>query len=304
MRSGFASMLIVAVLFGSGYWYYTVGAVCKVPIAYSIGTIDPNFGLTVEEARAAISGAESVWEDATGRNLFTYDPDAKFTINFVFDERQAEAEAEVKLKEEIDARENKSDSVKYQYELLLQKYEDLRTDYENRSGAYEERLQAYNAEVDRWNKAGGAPQDVFQDLEDEQQALSREQKELNAISYGLNKLVKEMNTIGDEGNRIIGDYNEVVTEYNKRFSEEKEFTQGDYQGNLINIYQFDSFDELQVVLAHEFGHALSLDHIESSKSIMHHFMSEQSLEDGVTVGDRAEFERVCGENSFTLWSIL
>ncbi len=304
VRSGFSILLLVAVIFGSGYWYFEVSAVCKVPIAYRVGSIDPRFAITLAEARASISVAESLWEDATGRNLFTYDETAAFSIDFIFDERQEYADAEEHLRGELDSREERSDSVKFQYELLLEKYDDLRSDYEERSDGYEDSLEAYNREVARWNDAGGAPPDIFENLEGKQEELAFEQKELNTISYGLNQLVREMNTIGEEGNLLIGDYNEIVEEYNTRFNEDREFTQGDYEGDRINIYQFDSKEELQVVLAHELGHALSLQHVEGKESVMYQFMGAQTIEEGITVYDEAEFERVCGESSFTLWSIL
>jgi len=113
-----------------------------------------------------------------------------------------------------------------------------------------------------------------------------------------------MNAIGAEGNLLVEGYNEIVDTYNSRFDADREFTQGDYQGDAINIYQFDSKEELEIVLAHEFGHALSLGHVEGEESIMFHFMGAQSLEEGTTVFDVDEFERVCGDTGFTLWSIL
>jgi len=275
-----------------------------VPLAYRVGAIDPSFDITESEARAALSEAESLWEDATGRNLFTYDESAKVSVNFVFDERQADANAEQNLRDELEEKEDLSDSVKQQYTELLDRYDDLKHSYEKRTDSYEERLDAHNKEVERWNKAGGAPSDVYENLQNRQQELSEEQKELNGIAYELNQLVKQMNAIGAEGNSLIDDYNEVVEEYNQRFHEEHEFTQGDYQGEAINIYQFDSTEELVIVLAHEFGHALSLSHVEGDESIMYFFMEKQSIEEGVTLEDEEEFKRVCGTDSFTLWSIL
>ena len=297
-------LLIVAVLFGTGYWYFEANAVCDVPIAYRIGSIDPRFNLTREEVQAAISTAESLWEDATGRNLFTFDETAKLSINFVFDDRQAEANAEHRLREELENKEGLSDRVREEYVELLDQYEGLKNLYEIRSDQYSERLLAHNNEVARWNDAGGAPQDIYQNLTARQQELATEQKELNNIAHQLNQLVQQMNAIGAEGNSLISEYNQTVEKYNERFEEAREFTQGDYQGDVINIYQFDSPEELDIVLAHEFGHALSLDHVEGEESVMYHFMEAQTLEEGITPFDLSEFENVCGEDTLTLWSIL
>lgn len=304
MRSGFAILLIATVLFGGGYWYFEASAICDVPIAYSIGSIDERFNISVDEARTAVSAAESMWEDATGRNLFTYDETADFSINFVYDDRQQYTEAERDLREDLEERGSENDSLRQRYERLLDEYESLRASYEQQSAEYEQRLREYNAEVERWNEAGGAPEDVYEDLSERKEELSAEQERLNGVATELNQLINEMNAVASEGNLVLDDYNQIVEEYNERFSEDREFTQGDYQGEYINIYQYDSEDELVIVLAHEFGHALSVPHVEGQQSIMYHFMEHQSVEEGLTEYDVVAFEEICGEDNFTLWSIF
>jgi hypothetical protein len=304
MRGVFTIGLIATILFAGGYFFYTAQAVCKVPIAYRIGSIDERFELTPDEARAAASSAESMWEDATGRNLFTYDEDAEMVINFVFDGRQQYTTEERDLRAELDAKRNLSEEVREQYEDLVDDYEDLFDVYEERKRVYEESLAAHNAEVARWNDTGGAPDDVYENLTNRQKMLSEEQKSLNAISYELNRLVSKINNISEEGNTLVSTYNSVVERYNDRFAEEHEFTQGDYQGDKINIYQFIDEDELRLVLAHEFGHALSLDHVEDEKAIMHFFMGGQGSAEGLTSSDLQEFGRVCDDGDFTFWPVL
>ena len=304
MRKSLAILLAVTVLFGLGYRFYVAQAVCHVPISYRIGAIDPRFNLTPEQARAAASVAESLWEDATGRNLFTYDDKASMAINFVYDDRQANSELEASLQKELDDRQQLSDDVSAKYQQLLTQYGELKDNYESRKADYDERLKAHNTEVEKWNNAGGAPEDVYQDLLTHQQELKDEQEELNTIAYHLNQLVKEMNKVGAQGNSLIENYNQIVQEYNTRFSKDQEFTQGEYKDGTINVYEFGSQDELEIVIAHEFGHALSLNHVDSSSSIMFHLMDQQSTTTGVTAQDKAEFERVCGTGGFTLGSIL
>jgi predicted Zn-dependent protease len=106
-----------------------------------------------------------------------------------------------------------------------------------------------------------------------------------------------LNAIGAKGNSLITDYNEIVNNYNEEFSEPLEFTQGDFTGDAIHIYQFDSEGELAIVLAHEFGHALSLDHVENEKSIMYHFMGGQDSISGISTEDIAEFHESCDQKS-------
>ena len=165
-------------------------------------------------------------------------------------------------------------------------------------------LQVHNAEVERWNEQGGAPERVYEKLTEDKEDLAEKQEKLNTLAVELNKLVKQINKIGDQGNLLVNNYNEVVDVYNDVFNEDKEFTQGDYQGDSINIYQYDSNDELVVVLAHEFGHALSIDHVEGKESVMYHLMEEQDVAGGITDYDKEAFITTCGDNEFTLWSIF
>lgn len=46
----------------------------------------------------------------------------------------------------------------------------------------------------------------------------------------------------------------------------------------INIYEFGSVTELRRVLAHEFGHALSMPHTDNKESIMYYMNEGKKLE--------------------------
>lgn len=289
-----SGLLVVAIVIGGGYWYHTANSKCPVPIAYAIGTLDERFDLSEEEARAIVSEAESIWEDKTGRNLFTYAADAEFTINFIFDDRQRTTLEEHRLREVLDRTENISSSLREEYEVLLNRYESLKQTYENRLRTYENRLATYNEEVERWNDQGGAPADVYERLSDTEESLQVESNELSSIARKLNELVDSINELGDKSNRTIRDYNNRVAEYNDRFHEEREFTQGDYQDGRINIYQFKDLDELRLVLVHELGHALSLGHVENPQSAMYYLMQDQPSDLTLSEEDLAEFRRMCG----------
>ena len=110
VRKGFTLSLLVVLLFGAGYFYYVAQAVCPTPLSYSLGEIDPRFNLTKDEALLAISKAESVWEDATGRNLFTQTDNGKIVINFTYDQRQKFVTAEGSFKEQLEWAESQLNS--------------------------------------------------------------------------------------------------------------------------------------------------------------------------------------------------
>ncbi len=299
VRKGFLVSLMVTILFGGGYFYYVAQAVCPVPLAYSLGSIDERFDMSRDEARLVISEAESVWEDATGRNLFSYEEEGKLVINFEYDDRQKLVTTEGVLKEKLDATEDLSVEVGNTYQTLVAEYDTLKVNYTKKVNRYEKNLQAYNTEVEKYNKQGGAPEAVFASLSQQKEKLDTEQKSLNELSNTLNVLVKEINAIGEKGNSLVKTYNQGVGVYNKTFGEPREFTQGDYSNSTIKIYTFEDREQLKLVLVHEFGHALSLDHVEGEKSSMYYLIGKQPKNTTLSVQDLEEFNRVCGDN--TLW---
>ena len=227
-----------------------------------------------------------------------YDEGGALPINLVFDERQESADLEEQLRQDLEAKEGMSDSVAEQYEKLITEFRALKQTYEAKVVAYEARLKKYNNTVTEWNKKGGVPPDEMETLTEEKDALVAEQQSLEAQAKELNKIVDQLNLIGARGNNIITDYNQIVNEYNAQFSQVHEYTQGDHSIEEINVYQFNTEDELVLVLAHEFGHALWLDHVDNEKSIMYRLMGEQDIISGITQEDVAEFKRVCEEGGF------
>lgn len=298
MRLGMLVLILIATLFGSAFWYETAHGVCQVPIRYYIAEVDPRFNTTKEEIKRIVQNAEHIWEDTLKAELFMYDEEGTLPINLVFDERQEETAREAELREDLEAKEGMSESVATQYEALIEQFRSLKKQYESEVVAYEASLKAYNTEVTEWNDKGGAPEAVLAELRIEEASLKEEQTALEKRAKELNGLVTELNRIGARGNSIITDYNTIIEEYNNRFSESREFAQGDYTGDAINIYQFDAEDDLTIVLAHELGHALSLGHVASEPSIMYHHMDEQSVTEGITKEDIDEFTRVCKNRGF------
>lgn len=297
MSRSILSLLIITLLFGGSYFWYEAKAICSIPITYRVGLVSDQFGLSGAEASTVISEAESLWEDATGLNLFSQSDDARVTINFIYDERQQFTNAEVALSNELEKARAINQEIEKQYAQLVGEYNDLNETYETRKAAYERSLNVYNQEVARWNENGGAPQTAYDALNLQKQALDDEQQALGTLRDKLNNLVTEINTLTKTANEVVNKYNQGVATYNDVFSENTEFTQGDYQGDQINIYQFKNQEEQVLVLAHEFGHALGIEHVENPQSIMYRQMGEQSLKSGLSLEDLTAFKLVCGDGT-------
>ena len=283
-----------AVVLGN-YWFNPYIPMCRLPVEYSIGNFDDRFGVTEAEALAALTAAEEVWETALGReDVFEYREDGPFQVNFIYDERQRQAEAALEAREDLAARGGANDVLTELHQKLVDEYETAKDEYDGKLTAYETKLESYNADVARYNDEGGAPPDEFRELERRRQQLDREQGELRDLFEKLEDLADQINSIGEKGNELIGEYNERVEDFNHSFAHGHEYTQGDYRGREINIYTFTDREELVLVLAHELGHALSLGHVDTSESIMYYLMDEQPRPPALSDADKEAFNELCG----------
>jgi len=299
MRGIYMALLIISLLFAGNWWFGSRGLACRMPVSYTIGQFDERFGISESEARLALTEAEAIWESAIGRDdLFVYEEDSKLQINFIYDERQRQAEATERAKDDLETRGEANTVLVELHRQLVAEYRSHEIVYEERRVAYENRLSAYNAEVERYNKDGGAPPDVYESLEKTRNELDAERLEINKLSEELNGLSVRVNEIGEKGNALIDVYNTRVYQFNDTFADDEEYTQGDYRSRQINVYTFTDHRELVLVLAHELGHSLAIDHVENPSSVMYYLMGGQTDPPALTDEDRAGFKNACEQGIF------
>jgi cell division protein FtsB len=294
MRFQFLALLCMTLAGAGTFWYRTTQNICPVPLPYHIASIAPEFNLSKEKAKSYLVDAEKVWETETGRELFYYTEDKGVAVNFVFDERQAMAEAQQNQKSALDKQKTDNQSLFATIDDLRKQYETDSKSYQEKVSAYEKKLNAYNDKVNGYNDRGGAPSDVFASLEKEKAALSKESNSLNSTSDKLNELAKKINELSQKSGQLVDAYNSEVKQYNNEFGFSREFTQGDYQDKVINIYKFSTDNEVRKVLAHELGHALGLNHVDGDSSIMYYLLKDTSSAPTLSSEDRAAFVALCG----------
>ncbi|OGI22236.1 MAG: hypothetical protein A2808_02510 [Candidatus Moranbacteria bacterium RIFCSPHIGHO2_01_FULL_55_24] len=297
MRFGIQFAVLLIVLFG-GVFILSSLVPCKERLDYSLGAVDERFGISRTELQQVLEEAEKPWESYAGRNLFQHDASAAFVVNLVFDERQEQTLAQKKVEAEGAKTAVEQESIGKKYDTAKADYDTRLRTYEKKAAAYEARLAEYERDVKKWNKEGGAPPDEYERLQGEASALRREAEALNAERTKINVLVEQLNKLARAEGKVVETFNNTLEAYQERYGPAEEFDQGEYQGRQINVYQFRDRDELRLVLAHEFGHALGLDHVENPESLMYYLMQAQTVTPvTLTPEDRAAFDGYCRATS-------
>ena len=253
------------VLAGAGgglYYQYQNSRPCTHPIPYAIGEVDARFGITKSALISNAEAAAAIWNKAMGKTLLTYDPKAELKISFIYDEREANARLGVKILQQqatMDSARAALDAVQAQF-------------------AAEQA--AYNQTVSVINARGGATPSEARELTQQKESLKQLATSINSRVVSYNASVAELNAVAQQYNQSTG----------------HTFEQGKYvrdaAGERISIFEFIGVTQLKRVLAHEFGHAIGLDHNDDPKSIM--FAKNESGNLVPTNADLAALRAVCG----------
>lgn len=249
---------------------------CSEPITYSLGSFDERFDITKEEFLKVINTGENTWEESIDRELFFYKADGSgdLTINLIYDSRQ---EATEKLKDigiAVDNSKSSYNELKARYNALQTEYKKDKIEFDSRVALFKSRQEKYENEVNYFNANGGARKEDFNRLNKEKNYLDVELIEINRFQNIINSKVENINALVSVLNELVKSLNMQVSKFN-RIGEElgEEFEEGTYKEDsllrVINIYQFNNKGKLARVLAHEFGHALGLSHLENPTALMY-----------------------------------
>ncbi len=268
--------LLFILLIGSGF-YAAISLVkystCDNPISYRLGEIDKQFNISDQEFSDDVANATQIWDKASDKQLFTYNPKADLSVNLVYDSRQALTNQIQNLESQIDTQKGTIDQQIAQFE--------------SDKAAFEKKVADLNSQIAYWNQNGGAPSDVYDKLIQQQRDLKAEAETINQTARTLNQSTVSYNSQINTLDQTINTFNQSLT-----FKPEEGLYDG--RNKTITIYFANNKDELVHTLAHELGHAIGLNHNLNQNSIMFSY-SNTSLTP--TEDDLKDLTEICRKKS-------
>ena len=229
--------------------------------------------MSVEQVKAISQQATQIWKQGTGHDYFVYDPDAQLAIHLIYDERQQESEQRREHLSRLQSNQQVWLEKRKNLDQIEQQIQQNRQLLDFKKQQLEQQIQHYNQEQQsaQQHHVIQSQREYFQQ---QQQVLQQNVQLLQQEISQYNQKIAQLNLKVDELNALDRQLDASVNQYKQRFRPHL-FHKGVFNGKQILIYEFESEADLRLTLAHEFGHALGLEHSHVPQALMYPMMQDQ-----------------------------
>ena len=243
---------------------------CGQPIKYKVGAIDPRFGMSGQEALAAMRDATAIWNSATGTAIIEYGGDTGIPVDFVYDSRERMSQEHAAYAATIKQAATEMKQIDEEIAAVRRQLTAARASFSSEEIAFKAKQQTYNDDVERLNGGGGGTDEQVKTFDENRRLLDQQLGQLKDEQTAINDLVVRENAQIAQHNALVNRANTAINIINRDVG--KDFVAGVYSQNngraQIDIFAFSDRADLIRLLAHEFGHALGLGHIDDPNSVM------------------------------------
>lgn len=242
---------------------------CDTPLTYDVAAMDPRHTITRAGFVALLRRSEPIWEAASGKDLFRFEPGGKVRVHLIFDGRQV--------------LENRIQAADRALEAMKAALAEQKAAIAANAAKLKPRKNALAKRIAHWNAKGGAPRDIFAELE--------------AETAAVNKLVAASNAEVRRYNAAVARQNAAVKARNalarSRGTDEKQLGKAQLGGTKVEIYVLSGAAKDENLIAHEFGHILGIKHVPGRDNLMNPVLAKPLTR--ASAADLAALAAVCAK---------
>jgi alanyl-tRNA synthetase len=247
--------------------------------------------------KSVAAAAARIWEFGTGRRRFYEAKNGQLKIRLIYTHRQDAVEAIKLLEAESKLVLESVNEFNTEMDRLNRKIDE----YNKRMREHDEEVARHNAEVQQYQNQPGRKPAFYQHLKRQGAILNDHaaelRSELNILEMKRKKMDAKRQNIGGE----VSDFHKDQVSLEKILARMPDYERlGEYRQKggerQINLYVVRNKKQLKLLLAHEFGHALGIGHVQQPGSLMY---PRETLENTdlrtLQPGDMKAFRKLCGK---------
>lgn len=279
---------------------------CAEPIAWRIGHVPAESELDRITFQRKVEAAAKLWNAAGQGTLLVHDPIGGFPVDLRVGEAQRQARQLIRLQDQLaEARQRLADQAEVVDEILAEqaRFQDQQGE---QAATYNEAVQKYNRQVREIGRRIARAERKA--LEDAQEVLASQRQELESLGDEFRQIgetvsleIRQYNDLATRINELVGRIEDKLPDAPRDAGDYRELLRLSASGSVLDIQRQIRIHfwyhptHLKTILAHEFGHALGLEHVPEPQAVMHasYVAGPQALPLRLHPADIASLNDIC-----------